>query len=456
MTIQKIEHVGIMVNDIEASISFYTKVLGLKHLRTMPHSNGIITLAFLAYPHSNETVIELIQGYNTALPAEGKVHHLAFTVSDIEAEFERIKQLPEVKLKDEELTVLPDGSRYFFFYGPDGEFLELFEPGTIVPYPLQFEPQFKERVWGGRALEQFGLTPPEGAIGEGWMISDHPNGITKIMNGPLAGTGLDVLREQFGAQWFGKNGLSGKSERFPLLIKLLDCNDDLSVQVHPTDDYEKLPKGELGKTEMWYILSAKPDAKIIYGLKDQVTKQQLAAALVGDGVMELMQEVSVKAGDAFYIPAGTVHALCSGVVVAEIQQNSDTTYRLYDYNRPGLDGKPRELHIEESLEVIAYEGAGAAYVDTSKMKAGEWLTIAQSPYFKVDKGVIEASAKLTTSADSFEIIVVAEGTGSIAWGTDQQQAQQIKAGECFLLPATLGDYTLSGDLTVLRSVVPSA
>lgn len=452
MAIKKLEHVGLMVKDIEASIAFYTKVLGMKHLRTMPHSNGVITLAFLAYPDSEDTVLELIQGYNSELPAEGKVHHIAFTVSDIEQEFRRMKKLSEVKLQDDALTVLPDGSKYFFFYGPDGESLELFEPGEIVPYPLQFEPQFKERIWGGRALEGFGLTPPEGAIGEGWMISDHPNGITKVINGPLAGTGLDVIREQFGQQWFGKNGLSGKSQRFPLLIKLLDCNDDLSVQVHPTDDYDRLPAGELGKTEMWYILSAKPGAKIIYGLKDQVTKQQLAAALEGDHVMEMLQEVPVKAGDAFYIPAGTVHALCSGVVVAEIQQNSDTTYRLYDYNRPGLDGKLRELHIEDSLAVIAYEGAGATYCDTSVMQAGEWLTIATSPYFKVDKGIINNTTELATSSDSFEILVIAEGEGSIAWGNQQQV---IKAGECFLLPATLGSYTLDGKLTVLRSVVPS-
>lgn len=453
MTIKKIEHVGLMVTDIEKSIAFYTKVLGMKHLRTMPHTNGVIKLAFLAYPDSQDTVLELIQGYNSALPAEGKVHHIAFTVSDIEQEFQRIKNLPDVELQDEELTVLPDGSTYFFFYGPDGEYLELFQPGVIAPYPLQFQPEFKDRIWGGRALEGFGLTLPEGAIGEGWMIGDHPNGITRVINGPLAGTGLDVIREQFGAQWFGKNGLSGKSQRFPLLIKLLDCNDDLSVQVHPTDDYAKLPAGELGKTEMWYILSAKPGAKIIYGLKDQVTKEQLARALQGNYVMDMLQEVPVKAGDAFYIPAGTVHALCSGVVVAEIQQNSDTTYRLYDYNRPGFDGKLRELHIDDSLAVIAYDGAGATYCDTSAMATGEWLTIASSPYFKVEKGLIDGAATLTTSDESFEIIVIAEGEGGISWSNGHQA---IKAGECFLLPATLGNYTLEGKLTALRSVVPSA
>lgn len=451
MSIKKIEHVGLMVKDIDLSIQFYTKVLRLKHLRTMPHSNGIITLAFLGYPDSNETVLELIQGYDDALPAEGKVHHIAFTVDQIEQEFDRMKQLPEVNLKDTELITLPDGSSYFFFFGPDGELLELFQPGKIKPYPLQFQPEFKERVWGGRALEQFGLTPPEGAIGEGWMIGDHPNGTTKVANGPLAGTGLDIVREQFGKEWFGSNGLKGETARFPLLIKLLDCNDDLSVQVHPTDDYENLPSGELGKTEMWYVLSAKPDAKIIYGLKENVSRKQLAEAISSGQLMDHLQEVSVKAGDAFYIPAGTVHALCSGVVVAEIQQNSDTTYRLYDYNRPGLDGQMRELHIEDSLAVIAYEGAGATYVDTTEVQAGEWLTIASSPYFVVQKGVVAGTVQLETSAASFEIIVIADGKGTIQWG---ELKQELEKGQCFLLPATLGSYSLSGNLVVLRSVVP--
>jgi len=453
MTIQKIEHIGVMVKDIETSIAFYTSVLGLKHTYTMPHSNGLVKLAFLAYPNSNETVIELVQGYNDALPAEGKVHHIAFTVENIEDEFARIKALSHVQLKDEELTTLLDGSRYFFFYGPDGELLELFEPGTIKPYPLQFQPEFKERIWGGRALEQFGLTPPPGSIGEAWIIGDHENGTTKVLNGALAGTGLNNIREQFGKEWFGRNGSSSKSNRFPLLIKLLDCNDDLSIQVHPSDDYDHLPAGELGKTEMWYILSAEPDAKIIYGLKDQVTKEQLREAIEQERIMDTLQEVSVKAGDAFYIPAGTVHALCSGVVVAEIQQNSDTTYRLFDYNRPGLDGLPRELHIEDSLAVISYDRSDATYIDTNGMNEGQWLTIATSPYFIVEKGIIGDKAELATTADSFEIIIVADGEGVIEWNG---QEQTIARGESFLLPATLGAYTLKGKLTVLRSRVPEA
>ncbi|RIX52731.1 class I mannose-6-phosphate isomerase [Paenibacillus nanensis] len=323
----------------------------------------------------------------------------------------------------------------------------------VKPYPLKFKAEMKERVWGGRALEQFGLELPEGAIGEGWMIGDHPNGVTAVVNGPLAGKGLDEVRETLGREWFGTNGFSSKNGRFPLLIKLLDCNDDLSVQVHPTDSYEGLPEGELGKTEMWYILDAKPGATIIYGLKENIDRKAMEEAIAEGRIMDTLQVVPVEAGDAFYIPAGTVHALCSGVLVAEIQQNSDTTYRLYDYNRPGLDGKLRELHIEDSLNVIAYEGAGANRMKTDAVSPGEWLTIASSPYFLVEKGIIEEPLALTTPAYSFVILVIADGEGRLSW---QDGELAVKAGECFLLPATLGHYTLSGRLTVLRSVVPQS
>ncbi|MFF2481872.1 type I phosphomannose isomerase catalytic subunit [Paenibacillus sp. NPDC058071] len=323
---------------------------------------------------------------------------------------------------------------------------------AIKPYPLQFKPEMKERIWGGRALEQFGLELPEGSIGEGWMIGDHPNGTTKVVNGELAGLGLDGIREQFGREWFGTKGFSEKNGRFPLLIKLLDCNDDLSVQVHPTDDYEGLPAGELGKTEMWYILDAKPGAKIIYGLKNDVDRAAMEAAIAEGRITDTLQEVSVQAGDAFYIPAGTVHALCAGVLVAEIQQNSDTTYRLYDYDRPGLDGQLRELHIEDSLNVIAYDGAGATRMKTDGIEDGQWLNIASSPYFIVEKGIVRSAADYTTSPESFIILVIAEGSGTLSWADGELS---VKAGECFLLPASLGGYTLNGDMTVLRSVVPA-
>ncbi|MDO7907443.1 class I mannose-6-phosphate isomerase [Paenibacillus sp. JX-17] len=323
----------------------------------------------------------------------------------------------------------------------------------LKPYPLQFQPEFKERVWGGRGLEQLGLTPPQGHIGEGWMIADHANGTTSVLNGALAGLGLDEIRTQYGQEWLGTKGVSEQGGRFPLLIKLLDCNDDLSVQVHPTDDYAGLPQGELGKTEMWYVMDAKPGAKIIYGLQEGVTRESLREALENGTVMDTLQQVPVEAGDTFFIPAGTVHALCAGVIVAEIQQNSDTTYRLYDYNRPGLDGKPRELHIEDSLNVTSYEGAGATTMKTSGTKPGEWLELARCPYFVVEKGVIAGDWSLNTTEDSFTVLVICEGSGSISWD-DALEPIAYQAGQCFLLPANLGQYTLNGSATVLRSYLP--
>lgn len=321
----------------------------------------------------------------------------------------------------------------------------------MKPYPLKFQPEFKERVWGGRALEQFGFAVPAGKIGEAWTIGDHPNGTTKVSNGELAGKGLDEIRQAYGREYFGVKGFSEKNGRFPLLIKLLDCQDDLSVQVHPDDHYAGLPKGELGKTEMWYVLDAKPGAKIVYGLEPNVTREKLANAIADGTIMECLHEVAVQAGDCFYIPAGTVHALCAGVLVAEIQQNSDTTYRLYDYNRLGLDGKPRELHIEDSLNVIAYEGSGAQRMTTELANANEWLTLVRSPFFVTDKGRVNESWSLRTNGDTFVIHIICEGTGKLHWADGELEA---KPGDCFLIPANLGAYSFSGPVTMLRSYLP--
>jgi mannose-6-phosphate isomerase len=318
-------------------------------------------------------------------------------------------------------------------------------------YPLKFKPELKERVWGGRSLARFGLDLPEGKIGEGWMIGDHPNGTTVVANGELAGMGLDEVRRTYGREILGTKAMNGGAERFPLLIKLLDCEDDLSIQVHPDDHYEKLPKGELGKTEMWYILDAEPGATIIYGLQPGVTRESLYEAIQEDRILDCMQEVPVEAGDSFYIPAGTVHALKSGVLVAEIQQNSDTTYRLFDYHRPGLDGQPRELHIEDSLQVISYDESGATRMKTPISESNQWLTLAQSPYFVTEKGIVDGAWTLNTAPDSFVIHIVCDGQGKICWD-DEELA--LVPGECILVPASLGSYSLHGSMTVLRSRLP--
>lgn len=321
----------------------------------------------------------------------------------------------------------------------------------MKPYPLQFTPEMKERIWGGRALEQFGFDMPDGPIGEAWVIGDHPNGTTKVSNGLLTGTGLDELREQYGKEWFGTKGVSQKSGRFPLLLKLLDCQDDLSIQVHPNDDYERLAPGELGKTEMWYVLDAKPGSTIIYGLKEGQDRDSFAKLIEDGRILDGLQEVPVQAGDTFYIPAGTVHALRAGVLVVEVQQNSDTTYRLYDYNRPGLDGKTRELHIEDSLNVIEYGDSGATKKTTEVAGPNQWLRIAESPFFLVEKAETADRFTMETTGESFELLVIAEGNGSLSWSDG---SLEVKPGDSFLIPANQGTYSLEGQMTVLRSYLP--
>ncbi len=321
----------------------------------------------------------------------------------------------------------------------------------VTPYPLKFQPDFKERVWGGRALEQFGFSIPEGAIGEAWTIADHANGRSTVANGPLAGKGLDDIRAELGTAWFGSKGSAAKNGRFPLLIKLLDCQDDLSVQVHPNDSYERLTEGELGKTEMWYILDAAPGATIIYGLQQGVDRDAFAKAIAEDRIMDVLEVVPVKTGDSFYIPAGTVHALRAGVLVAEIQQNSDTTYRVYDYNRPGLDGKPRELHIEDSLNVSTYGDSGASRMETTLDSSHTWLKLAESPYFLTEKGQVDGRWQLHASPESFVIHIICEGSGSITW---EDGTLEVKRGDSLLIPAQLGEYWLEGNMTVLRSQLP--
>ena len=325
----------------------------------------------------------------------------------------------------------------------------------MKPYPLKFRPAFKERVWGGRALERFGFSLPDGPIGEAWTIADHAHGVSVVANGELAGTGFDEVRETYGREWFGAKfaaGLFGpKGGRFPLLVKLLDCNDDLSVQVHPSDDYAGLPPGEPGKTEMWYVLDAKPGAKIIYGLKPGWTRETLAEAIRENRVMDALESVEAHPGDTFFIPAGTVHALCAGVLVAEIQQNSDTTYRIYDYNRPGLDGKPRELHIEDSLNVIRYDNAGARRARTDLDRPHEWLELASCPYFVTEKALVDGSWAIGSLPDTFSILIVAAGEGTLTWADGDVP---LTAGDCVLVPANLGDCGLNGRPTVLRSRLP--
>lgn len=303
-------------------------------------------------------------------------------------------------------------------------------------YPLTFKPVYKERVWGGRNLEHLlGRKLPEGKIGESWDLCNHKNGMSIVENGDLAGMTLAELMTEYKEVLMGQDyNFSGY---FPLLIKVLDANDQLSIQVHPDDEYGYRVEKEAGKTEAWYVLAAKENAKIIYGLKEEITKEDLWAAVKTDNVMACLREVPVKKGDMIYVPSGLVHALFEGVVVYEVQQNSDTTYRVYDYNRVDQKGRTRELHTEKALEVITFGRQAAVNFHTDSITC---------PYFNLKKMRLKKAIADTTH-DRFLIYCILEGQGEISYRNGRINVTQ---GKTVLIPAGLGEFKVSGDLEFLR------
>ena len=336
-------------------------------------------------------------------------------------------------------------------------------------YPLTFFPVFRNYMWGGRRLEtMFGRNLPPGIVAESWEISGHSTTPTRVARGPLADLTLPDVLHRLGLDLMGHNASELlRRERFPLLVKLLDANLDLSVQVHPNDYYALAHEGDLGKTEMWYVLHAEPDAQIICGLRPGVTREVLARAVASGRVAEALQRLPVRAGDAICLPAGTVHALLSGLVVAEIQQNSDATYRVYDWGRTGPDGRPRLLHTERALEVIAF-GRTPPGVSTPTLASrnGEARVerLASCAQFVVERLDLEAHGVFRGECDgtSFEIWGAIAGVARLEAPTHEDWpggAVSLRAVGWALLPAALGRYALraqGGPCTLLRAYVPAA
>ena len=332
---------------------------------------------------------------------------------------------------------------------------------SAPPYPLQFTPLFKDYLWGGRSLETvLGRTIPPGTVAESWEIAAHPNGQTRIAAGPLAGQTLSAVQQAWGEELLGsRNRQFVESGKFPLLIKLLDANDWLSAQVHPDDAYALAHEGEPGKTEMWVILHAQPGAELIYGLKAGVTRDQFVRAVDENRVEDVLHRLPVAKGDVVFVPAGTVHALGPGLLVAEIQQNSDTTYRIYDWGRMEADGKPRPLHIAKALEVIDWEQIEPALVAPRIAPAGQKGVgveeIAHCAYFHTERILIGAGRVYAgqCTGESFEIWAVLSGSVRLEWAGGEVDLAGVSWA---LLPASLGNYrikALSSSL-LLRVVTP--
>ena len=323
-------------------------------------------------------------------------------------------------------------------------------------YPLKFKPVYKSYIWGGRGFKKLGKRLPLGIIAESWEISCHPDGVSIIANGEFKGMPLTKLAELFGRELIGEALLDKDMTKFPLLVKLIDANDRLSVQVHPDDGYASVyENGEYGKNEMWYVISAKPGAKLVYDVVPGVKKESFEQAVRDGRIESCLNFINVFPGDVINIPAGLVHAIGEGIVIAEIQQNSNTTYRVYDYNRVDMYGNKRPLHIEKALGVIDF--------DTSKRKGktrGLKVWIGESSikthliankYFSVEKYEVDGSICEDTEGGRFHVFIILGGKAEIAF---DEGTIKLTRGESVLIPAALGKYQLNGHFEALKSYVP--
>ncbi len=313
--------------------------------------------------------------------------------------------------------------------------------------PILMSPAYRcgdATPWGGEGLRMmFGRDIPDERTGESLEVS----AISGLESRDPEGRKLTDLIALYGEKLTGP----GFTRPFPLLLKLLDAKDTLSVQVHPDDAYAaELEQGELGKTEMWYILDAAPGAKLIYGFDRDVTREEYAEAIKEGRLNELLNFVDARKGDVFFIPAGRVHAICDGLLIAEIQQNSDTTYRLFDWNRVDKNGNPRQLHIEKGVKVSDVASSkGKEYTTPLEYAAGdaEISVLAMCRYFAAERVSVSGKAKFECGGGSFNIFTVLEGEGGIA-------GSAAKAGDSFIMPAGFGGYAVTGEITYIRSYVP--
>ncbi|ULT56690.1 mannose-6-phosphate isomerase, class I [Neobacillus drentensis] len=310
--------------------------------------------------------------------------------------------------------------------------------------PLFLKPVFKERIWGGTTLQQeYGYNIPSENTGECWAISAHPNGLSVIENGPYTGITLDILWREH-PELFG----NPKEQVFPLLTKILDANMDLSVQVHPDDAYARVNEnGELGKTECWYIIDCKEDADMIFG-HNAKTREELVDQITEGKWNELLRRVKIKPGDFFYVPSGTIHALCEGTLVLETQQSSDTTYRVYDYDRRDSAGNLRELHLERAIDVTTVPHQdGEAVQRVEEQENVKITTLVESEFFSVYKWEVQGSA-LFSFDDHYLLLSVINGEGALLHNGEEYR---LKKGTHLIVPVGIGEFEISGQCEIILS-----
>lgn len=313
---------------------------------------------------------------------------------------------------------------------------------------LKLKAPCKDYIWGGNRLrEEYGKQLDSDRIAESWELSCHKDGQSVIIGGEYDGRTLSDYIAAKGKDVLGTN--CARFEYFPVLIKLIDAKDNLSVQVHPSNDYALRVEGEYGKTEMWYIVDCDEGAELLYGFKHSISKEEFAQRIADNTLLEVTNNVPVHKGDVFFIESGTLHAIGKGILIAEIQQNSNTTYRIYDYGRVGKDGKPRELHVEKAkdvTELIPPKYPTTAQGAPEKTEGGVKTLLRSCEYFNVNKLEIDGTMKITAGSGSFESMLVLDGSFEVTYGAEKLSAVK---GDSLFADAGTGDIAITGKGTVI-------
>ena len=310
---------------------------------------------------------------------------------------------------------------------------------------LKLSPSFKDYLWGGhRLVEEYHKKYEGDILAESWELSCHPDGPSYLADGPEAGSTLMEYIAGHGREVLGTN--CERFEEFPVLIKFIDAKGNLSIQVHPDNAYAREHEHQFGKTEMWYIMDAAPGAFLYYGFEHEISREEMEQRIKNNTLLDVLHKEPVKKGDVLFIPSGTIHAICENIVIAEIQQNSNVTYRVYDYGRIGADGKPRALHVQKALDVTKREPA------VRDLHCEPHL--AECEYFTVDKvSLADPKDTFTGTADSgsFRNVLIMDGEGTITCGNE---TRSFRKGDSYFITAGSGTYTLTGSFEALITHVP--
>lgn len=313
-------------------------------------------------------------------------------------------------------------------------------------YPLQFEPILKDRIWGGTKLKTYLNKPITSEItGESWEISTVENDVSVISNGSFKGKNLNELIASYPEEILGTKVYQRFGKQFPLLFKYLDAREDLSIQVHPNDELAKKRHNSFGKTEMWYVMQADANSRLIVGFKEKSSPEDYLKALQNNTIIDILDTKKVVKGDVFFLETGTVHAIGAGTVIAEIQQTSDITYRLYDFDRVDAHGNSRELHVDLALEAINYNVVDAEkHYSKVINESNEMVTC---PYFTTNFIPLEGNITVNKSKDTFTVYMCVEGSFELLFN---EEKYYYKTGDTLLIPAEMTEFEINGKASVLE------